>query len=115
MLASFWSSFWPDFAATILGVAAGIPIGLWLDRRAERSAIRARAQEFRQAEERRILEEKTRSAEALEQLAPVIRGHVSWFAVLGAWGNLNEYHEGPLNDLWVVLRNEIVPTHLSDR
>ncbi|MBI4729001.1 MAG: hypothetical protein HY775_05805 [Acidobacteria bacterium] len=112
---TFWSDFWPNFAATIVGVAAGIPIGFWLNRHAERSAAERRRKEIRAAEARRVSEEKQRTREALEQLEPAIRAHAGWFKILGAWSNMNEYHEGPLAELWIVLRGQIVPAHLSDR
>lgn len=112
---SFWSDFWPNFAATIVAVAAGIPIGLWLDRHADRLAARSRAAEAKEAEKRRVAEEVERTRQALEQLEPVIRGHAAWFSILGAWGNLNAYHDGPLVEPWIALRDQIVPAHLNDR
>jgi hypothetical protein len=115
ILASFWPSFLPNFAATIAAVVGGIPIGLWLNRRAERSVARARVGELREADQRRVTDERARAREALEQLEPVVRSHAPWFRILGAWGNLNEYHEGPLAELWMVLRGQIIPAHLSDR
>lgn len=104
-----------QLGVTIVAVVLGIPAGLWLDRRAERSAAQARANEIRDADERRLAEERNRTREALEQLEPVIHGHAAWFRILGAWKNLNEYYEGPLIELWMVLRSQIVPIHLSDR
>ncbi len=101
--ASFWSDFWPDFAATIIAVVLGIPAGLWLDRRAER-----------RADKRRLAAERARTREAREQLEPVIRDQAGWFRILGAWGNLNEFYEGPLAELWMVLRGQIVASHLTD-
>lgn len=100
----FWSNFWPGFAATVLGAAFGVPVGLWLNRRAERSVAATRASE-----------ERTLTSEALEQLEPIIRRHGTWFPILGAWGNLNEYFEGPLVESWMVLRSQIVASHLMDR
>lgn len=111
----FWSSFWPNFVATIIALVAGIPAGLWLNRQAERSAAAARSREAQEADERRQAEARSRTRETLEQLEPVVRGHSGWFRTLGTWGNLNEYHEGPLAELWMVLRNQIVTSHLSDQ
>ena len=115
IVASFFTSFWPNFTATMIAVVVGIPAGLWLNRRAEESAAEARAVEQRHEYDRRLSEERLRTCEALEQLEPVVRAHKSWFAILGAWGNLNEIFDGPLSELWVILRGQVVPSHLTDR
>ena len=98
ILGSFWASFWPTFAATIVGVVGGIPTGLWLNRRAERSAA-----------DRRSATERAQTREALVQLEPIIRGHKRCGS-----RDLNEYYDGPLSELWVVLRTQIVASHLTD-
>lgn len=115
MLVAFWFNFWPNFAATIIAVIAGIPAGLWLDRRAERSAARARAVEQEEDERRQRTEQRERTCSALQQLEPVIRAHAPWFKILGSWGNLNEFHEGPMAEPWLVVRAQIAASLLHDR
>lgn len=112
---SFWANFWPAFTATIGGVIVGVPVALWIDRHAEQRAALRREEQHRLAEQRRLEEERARTCEVLKQLEPVIRRHAEWFSDLGAWSNLYEYYEGPLEELWKVLRQQIVSTHLSDR
>jgi len=114
MLLAFWSAFWPNLTAAIIAVTAGVPAGLWLNRQAERRLAVARERERLEAERLQIARDREMTRRALEQLEPVIRAHTGWFRILGAWGNLNEYHEGPLAEPWTIVRDRIVPRHLGD-